>query len=74
MTPEILSGTAINTVNLAEVHGKLFGRGLSPDDAWEAALGPIREAVPFTSEHVRLVGNPVAQMDGQRTTSSARRN
>jgi ribonuclease VapC len=61
LTPELLSGAAISTVNLAEVHGKLVGRGLSRDDAWEAALGPIREAVPFTAEHARLVGDLVAQ-------------
>jgi|SRR5580658_4576263 ribonuclease VapC len=61
LTPEILSGAAISTVNLAEVHGRLVGRGLSPDDAWEAAQGPIREAVPFTAEHARLVGDLVAQ-------------
>jgi ribonuclease VapC len=61
LTPEILSGAAISTVNLAEVHSKLVCRGLSPNDAWEAALGPIREAVPFTAEHARLVGDLVAQ-------------
>ena len=57
LTPELLSTAAISTVNLAELHGKLVGRGLSPDDAWEAALSPIREAVPFSSEHARLVGD-----------------
>jgi ribonuclease VapC len=61
LTPELLSGAAISTVNLAEVHSKLVRRGLSPDDAWEAALGPIRESVPFTAEHARLVGDLVAQ-------------
>lgn len=61
LTPELLSGAAISTVNLVEVHGKLIGRGLSPDDAWEATLGPIREAVPFTAEHARVVGDLVAQ-------------
>jgi ribonuclease VapC len=61
LTPELLSGAAISTVNLAEVHGKLVRRGLSPDDAWEAALGPIREAVPFTAEHARVVGDLAAQ-------------
>ncbi|MGB7283825.1 MAG: type II toxin-antitoxin system VapC family toxin [Candidatus Acidiferrum sp.] len=61
LTPEILSGAAISTVNLAEVHSKLVGRGLSPEDAWEAALGPIREAVPFTAEDARLVGDLVAR-------------
>src|SRR5437588_12712379 len=61
LTPELLSAAAISTVNLAELHGKLVGRGLSPDDAWEAALSPIREAVPFSSEHARLVGDLVVQ-------------
>jgi ribonuclease VapC len=61
LTPELLSAAAISTVNLAEVHGKLVGRGLAPDDAWEATLSPIREAVPFTPEHARLVGDLVAQ-------------
>jgi ribonuclease VapC len=61
LTPELLSGAAISTVNLAEVQGKLVGRGLSPEDAWEAALSPIREAVPFTSEQARIAGDLVAQ-------------
>src|SRR5208282_3789650 len=61
-TPELLSAAAISTVNLAEVHSKLVARGLRPDDAWEAALSPIREAVPFTSEHARLVGDLIAQI------------
>lgn len=58
----IMSGAAISTVNLAEVHGKLVGRGLSPDDARDATLGPNREAVPFTAEHARVVGDLAAQI------------
>ncbi len=61
MTPELLSAAATSTVNLAEVHGKLVGRGLNPDEAWEATLSPIREAVAFTSEHARLTGDLAAQ-------------
>jgi ribonuclease VapC len=61
LTPELLSAAAISTVNLAEVHSKLVARGLRSDDAWEAALSPIREALSFTSEHARLVGNLVPQ-------------
>jgi len=61
LTPDMLSTATSSTVNLAEVHGKLVGRGLRPDDAWEAALSPIREAVPFSPEHARLVGDLVAQ-------------
>jgi ribonuclease VapC len=61
LTPEILSDAATSTVNLAEVHGKLVSRGLPPDDAWEAALSPISELVPFTDEHARLAGDLVAK-------------
>ncbi len=61
LTPELLSAAATSTVNLAEVHCKLVGRGLRPDDAWEATLSPIREAVPFTSEHAKLAGDLAAQ-------------
>jgi len=59
LTPELLRIATTSTVNLAEVHSKLVNRGLAPDDAWEAALGPINEAVPFTSEHARLAGDLV---------------
>jgi len=61
LTPEILSAASTSTVNLAEVHGKLVSRGLNPNDAWEATMSPIREAVAFTSEHARLTGDLVAQ-------------
>jgi ribonuclease VapC len=61
MTPELLSTAVISSVNLAEVHGKLVGRGLRPNDAWEAALTPVREVVPFTSEDARLVGALLAK-------------
>src|ERR1700732_1146641 len=61
LTPELLSAAATSTFNLAEVHGKLVGWGLDPDDAWEATLSPIREAVAFSSEHARLTGDLAAQ-------------
>lgn len=61
LTPELLRGAATSTVNLAEVHSKLVARGLSPDDAWEATMTPVSDAVPFTSEHARLAGDLVAK-------------
>jgi ribonuclease VapC len=57
LTPELLNEAASSTVNLAEVYGKLLDRGLSADDAWEATLSPVREAVSFTPEHARLAGD-----------------
>ena len=59
LTPELLSNAASSTVNLAEAQGKLVNRGINPDDAWEATLSPIREAIAFNSEHARLAGDLV---------------
>ena len=61
LTPELLSAAASGTVNLAEVQGKIVEVGLTSDDAWEATLSPIREVVPFTSEHAKLAGSLVAK-------------
>jgi len=61
LTPQLLSVATSSAVNLAEVQGKLVDRGLSPRDAWEAALSPIREAIPFTAEHARIAGSLIAQ-------------
>src|SRR5882724_2947225 len=57
LTPELLSGATTSTVNLAEVQSKLVSKGVNPDDAWEATLSLVREAVPFTAEHAKLTGD-----------------
>src|SRR5271157_2381709 len=61
LTPELLNQAACSTVNLAEVQTKLVSAGGAPDEAWEDALSPIREAMPFTEEHARIAGSLVAQ-------------
>jgi len=61
LTPELLNDAVSSTVNLAEVQGKLVHRGVPSDDAWEAAIAPIREAVPFTAEQAKLAGSPILQ-------------
>jgi len=61
LTAELLSTAVSSTVNLAEVQGKLVAQGLSSDDAWEAAVSPVREAVSFTSEQAELAGSLVAK-------------
>ncbi len=60
LTPELLREAVCSTVNLAEVQAKLVTRGWSPDDAWEDATSPIREAVPFSSEQAKIAGSLVA--------------
>jgi ribonuclease VapC len=61
LTPELLSIAASSTVNLAEVQGKLVEQGLRADEAWEATLSPVREAVAFTPEQAKLAGALVVQ-------------
>jgi len=61
LSPRLLSHATASTVNLAEVQSKLVGRGLNPDDAWEAALSPIRESEPFTGEQAKIAGGLVTQ-------------
>ena len=61
LTSRLLSDATVSTVNLAEVQTKLVSRGLDPDDAWDAALGPVRESEPFTAEQARIAGSLVAQ-------------
>jgi len=61
LTPQLLSVAACSTVNLAEVQSKLVARGLSPKMAWVVALGPIRQAIPFTTEQAKTAGDLIAQ-------------
>ena len=61
LTPQLLGMATSSTVNLAEVQSKLVDRGLSPDDAWEATLSPIREAMAFTAEQAKSTGSLIAQ-------------
>jgi PIN domain nuclease of toxin-antitoxin system len=60
LTPELLSDGLCSTVNLAEVYGKLVSAGGDPEEAWEDALTPVREAVPFTAEHAKIAGGLIA--------------
>lgn len=64
LTPQKLNNAASSTVNLGEVQSKLVSRGLNPDEAWEATLSPIREAVAFTAEHARTAGKLVMHTRG----------
>ena len=58
---DLLGDAAISTVNLAEVHSKLVGHGIDEDEAWEAALSPIRDVMVFTSEQARIAGGLIPQ-------------
>ena len=60
LTPELLNAAVCGAVNLAEVHGKLVGRGWSVEEAWEDATSPIQEVVPFDLSQARIAGDLVA--------------
>jgi len=60
LTPELFAHAVASTVNLAEVQSKLVARGGRPEEAWEDAVSPVREAMPFTEEHARLAGSLVS--------------
>jgi len=61
LTPRLLRDATVSTVNLAEVQSKLVSRGLDPDDAWEAAISPVRESELFTGAQAKIAGGLVAQ-------------
>ncbi len=61
LTPQLLNLATSSTVNLAEVQSKLVHRGLSPQEAWEATLSPIREPTAFTAEQAMTAGNLIVQ-------------
>lgn len=56
LTPSVLADAVCSTVNLAEVQAKLVTHGWQASEAWEDAMGPIREAIPFTEEHAKVTG------------------
>lgn len=64
LTPEVLRYATSSTVNLAEVHSKLVEQGGDPDEAWEDAVSPIAEAVPFTEQQARIAGGLTAKTRG----------
>ncbi len=51
--------SAVSTVNLAEVEGKLVHRGLTPGDAWAVALTFSGEVFSFDSEQASIAGGLV---------------
>ena len=61
LTPQLLNTAASSTVNLAEVQSKLVDRGLSPENAWAAALSPVEEVIPFTAYHAKAAGSMISE-------------
>src|SRR5882724_8401166 len=61
LTPALLKGAMVSTVNLCEVQSKLVTAGMPGDAAWDSALSLVREVVPFTSEQARITGDLITR-------------
>jgi PIN domain nuclease of toxin-antitoxin system len=59
--PGLLENAVMSSVNIAEAYGKLVGRGIAPDDAWEAVTGPIPQIVDFDTDQARIAGGLLPQ-------------
>jgi len=64
LTPELLSAAVTSTVTIVEVQGKLVGRGLNSDAAWEATLSIVRDVVAFSTEQARTAGDLIIKTRG----------
>ena len=52
----LLENASMSSVNIAEAYGKLVGRGISPQDAWEAVIAPVPERLDFDTEQAKIAG------------------
>lgn len=59
--PGLLETAVMSSVNIAEAYGKLVGRGITPDDAWESVTGPIPHIVEFDMQQARIAGGLLPQ-------------
>jgi ribonuclease VapC len=53
---ELLSNATMSAVNISEAYGKLLGRGIKAEDAWEAVTAPVPEIVDFDTEQAKIAG------------------
>ncbi len=53
---DLLESAVMSVVNIAEVYGKLVGRGIGATEAWEAVLAPVPEIVDFDKEQAKIAG------------------
>ena len=51
----------MSAVNVAEVYGKLVGRGIGSGEAWEAVMAPIPEIIDFDKEQAKIAGGLLPQ-------------
>ena len=57
----LLEIATMSAVNIAEAYGKLVGRGVGPEEAWEAVIAPIPEILDFDTEQAKIAGGLLPQ-------------
>ncbi len=58
---DLLESGVMSAVNVAEVYGKLVGRGIGSGEAWEAVMAPIPEIIDFDKEQAKIAGGLLPQ-------------
>lgn len=58
---DLLPGSLLSSVNLAEIHSRLLMDGRSPALAWNRVLSMGFEVVFFSDEHARLAGELIGK-------------
>lgn len=53
---ELLQNATMSAVNISEAYGKLVGRGIRPEEAWEAVTAPVPEILKFDTEQAKIAG------------------
>lgn len=53
---DLLSGSLLSSVNLAEIHARLIASGHPSAQSWNRLLSLGFEVVPFSAEQARLAG------------------
>ena len=57
----LLDSASMSAVNVAEAYGKLLGRGIDSEDAWEAVTSSIPEIMEFDKEQAKIAGGLLPQ-------------
>jgi PIN domain nuclease of toxin-antitoxin system len=59
ITPALMRGAIMSSVNAAEVQTKLVASGGSPDQTWQYIVSLVPQIEPFSEEHARAAGTLV---------------
>jgi ribonuclease VapC len=61
LTPALMRGAIMSSVNAAEVQTKLVASGGDPDKAWQFIVSLVPQIEPFSEEHAKTAGTLVQQ-------------